>query len=134
VSAWRRKAIELLPEQRPTIEKADSPMALWIDLFVHFVRVAPGAEDSTLRPILIYAFWCLSPAAGALPSDASTAAWCAFFENLAPHKELWSRFRSWFSQPQFEQIAPAFGYFLSEEEQKELSGTYFGSLKLRGRR
>jgi hypothetical protein len=126
VSAWRRKAIELLPAQRPIIERADSPMALWVELFAHFVRVAPAVGDDNLRPILMYAFWCLSPAAGALPSDASTAVWCAFFENLALHKELWGRFRQWFTHSQFEQIRPSFCYFLSSDEQKELSETYYG--------
>ena len=56
MSAWRRKAIELLPELRPTIERADSPTALWTDLSAHFVNIATEAEDSTLRPILMYAF------------------------------------------------------------------------------
>lgn len=134
MSAWRRKAIELLPELRPIIEKADSPTALWIDLSAHFANIAAEAEDSTLRPILMYAFWCLSPAAGASPSEVSEAVHGGFFWMLARHKELWGRFRSWFSPSQFEQIVPAFMYSLSEKELKELKEAYYGSAKSRGRR
>ena len=33
---WRRKALEALPEFRVPIERASSPMALWIDLLAEF--------------------------------------------------------------------------------------------------
>ena len=46
MSAWRRKAIELLPELRLVIEKADSPTALWIDLTFHFVKIASDADTA----------------------------------------------------------------------------------------
>ena len=82
----------------------------------------------------MYAFWCESSAAGPLPSDTSTAVYCAFFENLGTRKELWGRFRSWFSRTQFEEIYPSFGYFLSEEEMKEVKEAYYGSAKNRRRR
>ena len=131
MSAWRRKALELIPELRPVIEKAESPTALWIELFCHFTNTAANADDAALRPILMYAFWCVSPAAGALPSDTSTAVWCGFFENLGNRKDLWGRFRSWFSPAQFEQISPAFMYFLSDEEMKEVNEAYYGSVKHR---
>lgn len=129
MSAWRRKALELIPKLRPVIEKAESPMALWIELYAHFTRSAPNADDSTLRPILMYAFWCVSPAAGALPSDASTAVWCGFFENRGKRKELWGRFRAWFLPAQFKQISPAFMYFLSDEEMRAVNEAYYGSVK-----
>jgi hypothetical protein len=32
MSAWRREALQRLPECRQLIETADNPMALWIEL------------------------------------------------------------------------------------------------------
>jgi hypothetical protein len=32
MSAWRREALQRLPECRQVIEPADNPMALWIEL------------------------------------------------------------------------------------------------------
>ena len=89
MSTWRRKAIQLLPGKREIIEEAESPMALWINLWLEFEDAAKQNDDATVRRILEYAFWCISPAAGELPSDASTAAVCAFFEHLPTDEALW---------------------------------------------
>lgn len=134
MSAWRREAIKRLPELRPIIETAASPTLLWIELDAHFANIAPEAEDSTLRPILLYAFWCISLATDASPSEMSEAVWGVFFDGLARRRELWGRFRTWFSPTQFKQIAPAFVHALSAKELTEVNEAYYGSVKDRSRR
>ncbi len=129
MSTWRRRAIEILPELRPVIEGAESPTALWIELGAHFTNIAPNADDSSLRPILLYAFWCLSAPGGSFPSEMSEAVSGGFFRDLARHKDLWSRFRKWFSPAQFKQMEPAFQWVLSQEELQEVNEAYYGSRK-----
>lgn len=123
---WRSKAIEVLPAQQELIAEARTPMALWIELRLAFEDAAKRNEDETLRRILDYAFWCISPAAGELPTDASTAAVCAFFEHLPTDRALWPSLREWLSPSQFESVKPTFHYFLSRAEVKELTDAFYG--------
>ena len=93
MSAWRRKALELLPQHRALIERAESPMSLWIDLHLRFRDHVASGE----RAVLQYASWCTREGAGTGPSDTLTAVLVAFYEDLAGEKELWPRFKDWFS-------------------------------------
>ena len=125
MSTWRRKAIELLPEHRHLIETSEDPMDLWVELATVFATSAARTDDAALRRFFTYGLWCLTPAAGALPSSASSAAWVGFFENLALLKEFWGPLPQWVSPDEFELIRPAFAYFLDEDEQKEIQRAYY---------
>jgi hypothetical protein len=127
MSTWRRKALEILPAKRELIEEAESPMALWIDLWLEFETAAEQNEEATVRCILEYALWCISPAAGKLPSDASTAAVCAFFEHLPTDEALWPRLPQWLSPSQFESVKRFFHYFLSEADVARLAVVFYSS-------
>ncbi len=124
MSAWRRQALQLLPAHRALIEAAESPMALWIDLRLRFEDAFDAADDRTVRAMLSYAAWCVSPAAGPLPSDASTAAVCAFYEHVPQNRKYWSKMREWFTPTEFAELQGPFRYFLSETEMQELNDAY----------
>ena len=126
MSAWRRKAIEFLPECRRKIEIADSPMALWVDLYLEFEDAVRDGKESLQRRFLKYAAWCISPAAGPSPTDASTAAVCAFYESIGGDKAMWRLFRKWFSRREFLDIRETFAYHLSADEYEQLLNTYYG--------
>src|SRR4051794_29423646 len=81
MSAWRRGAVEQLPEFREIIEQADRPMALWIEPHLRFEDAFRSGNDDLLRRFFSYADWCIDTAKPR-PTDASTAAWCAFYEDL----------------------------------------------------
>lgn len=119
MSAWRREALILLPEYREMIEGAGSPMALWVDLRPEFDRTMANLEPELARRFLRYAAWCISPAAGRLPSDTSTAVACAFYEHLPEKQSYWPYFREWFSRPEFENLLPVFGYHMNPQQLEE---------------
>jgi hypothetical protein len=125
MSAWRRKALELLPGERKLIAVAESPMALWIDMHLAFEDAVRKGDEKKLNAILEYAAWCISPAAGPLPSDASTAAVCAFYEHIAAKKDYWPRLREWLSPDQFKALEGHLNYFLSETEFDAMRKTYY---------
>jgi hypothetical protein len=81
MSVWRREAVSRLPELRTLVERAGSPMALWVDLAIPFEDAFGAGDDDLVRRIFDYAAWCLDTASRE-PTDASTAAWCAFYEDL----------------------------------------------------
>ena len=127
MSTWRRKALEVLPAMQEIIDEAESPMALWINLWLEFEDAAKQNDDATVRRILEYAFCCISPAAGELPSDASTAAVCAFFEHLPTDEALWPRLPEWLSPSQFEAVKRFFHYFLSDGEVERLAAVFYSN-------
>ena len=112
MSAWRREALRAVPALRDTVACSDSPMALWIELLLAFERAFQAADAPQMDRILRYAAWCSSDAAGRLPSDASTAVVCAFYEHLAAKREYWPCFRRWFEPAQFTALLPVFAYHL----------------------
>lgn len=127
MSTWRRKAIEHLPEYRKIIDCAQTPMAMWIELHLRFEDAVAAGDQPMIRRFLQYADWCMSEEAGRLPSETSTAAACAFYEHLPQRREYWPFFRSWFSQKQFAQLIPVFGYHLGPVDVADLKKFYSGA-------
>jgi hypothetical protein len=124
VSAWRHKAIELLPEYRQLIERAESPMGLWIDLRIEFESTVDRSEAKLLSRFLAYASWCISSASGRLPNDTSTAAIVAFYEHLPQRRAHWKLISSWLSPREFADLLPVFSYHLSPTQLEELKEEY----------
>ncbi len=125
MSTWRRKALEALPEERQLIESAENPMALWIEFYLIFIKLVRAKDDKKVRNILNYASWCFSERSGRLPNDTSTAVSCAFYEDIATHKDFWPLFNDWFFPHEFENIKGYFRYHLSESEFSELERIYY---------
>jgi hypothetical protein len=124
VSAWRHKALELLPEHRRLIEAAANPMALWIDLRSQFEISVDKAEKKLVARFLAYASWCLSEASGKLPNDTSTAVVVAFYEHLPERRSHWALIPGWLSSQEFTNLLPVFSYHLTPAEVAELKEEY----------
>jgi hypothetical protein len=115
MSAWRRKALELLPEHRVIIEAADNPMALWIELLWPCENAHHEQNEEAIRRFYQFAQLCWqSPDA-----DVRTAVACAFYEHL-PTRSVMRRDMPWlFSQSAFTELREVFRYHLSPEEAVE---------------
>lgn len=124
MSAWRRKALECLPEYRQIIEDCETPMSLWIELHLEFEDAFAGNDQRLVGRILEFASWSISEAAGRLPSETSTAAACGFYEHLPERREYWPFFHSWFSNEQFTALIPVFSYHLSTGDIADLKNFY----------
>jgi hypothetical protein len=124
MSTWRKEALRAVPQLHRLVESADSPMALWIELYLRFQDAVSAGDKQLERRILGYASWCRSDRSGPLPNDTSTAVICAFYENLARHKEFWPRFPEWFFHEEFAALVPAFSYLLKPAEVQDLQESY----------
>ena len=119
MSAWRRVALEKLPEYRRIIDEARSPMALWLELCLQFEDLyrTETLNDRLIRSFFDYARWCVEqPKEGEFLSDAGTAACCAFFEHLPKHDAIRRDLRRWLTREEFLGLRVTFGYHLSKEE------------------
>ena len=125
MSAWRRKAMELLPAHRRLVEQAASPSELWAELGSVFQGMAEAGDERGVRAVLNFAFWCLAAPASGAPVDTREATFIGFFEDLGKNEKLWPRLHEWLSPAQFEQAKGSMGYFLSPQEAERLEGTYY---------
>ncbi len=127
MSAWKRTALEKLPEYRGLIEAADNPMALWIELHLKFERVS---DDDLIRRIFEYARWCMkSSGEGRYLSDAGTAAVCAFYEHLPQNADIRCELPRWLTREEFASLREAFRYHLSEQEFSDFEAEFLDQTK-----
>ena len=101
MSAWRRKALEILPEYRQIIETADNVVYLWFKLSFAFKEGIEKNNNDSCSKILEYAFWCTSDEAGDVNSQTQQAVYCGFMEDIAREK-YFPFFQDWFRPYQFE--------------------------------
>ena len=114
MSAWRRKAIELMPGKKALIERALSPMELWIELQFEAYRAFERrpVDDDTLRPIFAFARYCLAARDG----DLNTAVAVAFVEHLPVRAAVRADLHRWISQEEFDGLRELLRYLPSPEE------------------
>jgi hypothetical protein len=104
MSAWRRTALEALPDFRVLIERASSPMALWIDLLAEFKDGFSRDDSSLVAKVLGYARWCWRSSDG----DTVNAVACAFYEHLPDHGGMRRAIPQWFTKEEFEELRSVF--------------------------
>src|SRR5687767_4127281 len=112
MSAWRREAIERLPEYRRIAEDAENPMALWIELLSACEEAYAKSDEDLIRRFYEFARWCWkSPS-----EEVRTAVACAFYEHLPTKPVMRRDMPRRFGRAAFSELREVFGYHLSPEE------------------
>ena len=123
MSAWRREALERLPECRESIVSARNSMALWIELLDECGRAFRQRNEDLIRRLYEYARWCRrSPSI-----DVRTAVVCAFYEHLPLNPIVRRDMPRRFDRAEFTELREVFLYHLSPDkavafEQEYLEG------------
>ena len=123
MSAWRREVLSRLPEFRDVIEQADDPMALWVELFIPFEHAFRAGDHDLMRRVFQYAAWCLDTATDKA-TDASTAAWCAFYEDLPGVPGLVDQLPQFLPWERFLRVEAALCESLDEKALARLRSSY----------
>src|SRR5215217_4751019 len=122
MSAWRRAAIEKIPRYRQRIEKASSPMQLWVDLRLPFVRAHSAPVDEELiGQVYDCAAWCLASS----DPNTFTAVVVAFYEDLPRYPEVREHIAKWLSAEEFNNLEEVFRYHLSDKEHVEFVREFY---------
>lgn len=119
MSAWKRVALEKLPEYRHLIETADTPGQLWVRLSDAFLAAYEPEvlDDGLIRRFFEYARWCCaSPGTENYLSEAGTAAVYGFYEHLPIHEKIRRDLSRRISQTEFNALEGVFRYLPSEKE------------------
>jgi hypothetical protein len=112
MSAWRREALQRLPECRQIVESSDNPMALWIELL-------GACEDAVTKEneALICRFYDFARSCWRSPSaDVRTAVACAFYEHLPTTPVLRRDMPRRFGRAAFRELRDVFCYHLPEDQ------------------
>ena len=120
MSAWRREALQALPEFGRLIVESGTPMALWIDLHLEFGSAFEAKDASRVRRIMEYAKWCWNERDG----DTVKAVACGFLEHLPAHEGMRMCIPEWFTRTEFERLRPVFAYHAGELVVAELEKRY----------
>ncbi len=103
MSAWRRKAIECLPEFR---EEFEDPKTSIYDVFIEFRSALMEAHQAknVERTEKIYAFaeWCFTQKT----KDLWNAAGVSFYEHLADSPEIVNELPQWIKPELYLEIRP----------------------------
>ncbi|HEY5892307.1 MAG TPA: hypothetical protein VIT91_03660 [Chthoniobacterales bacterium] len=122
MSAWRRQAIEFLPEHKTLIEVCDTPMFLWTELHSIFHKASEEENIPLMRSLFGYARWCWHESRS---RDTQTAALIGFYENIPSDRNHWWAVAVFVSRPDFAGLEQIFRYFLSDEQYEEFKTYYF---------
>jgi hypothetical protein len=123
MSAWRRYARVYLPDYRQLVDRAESPMALWRDLYSAATNAcAQRAVDSDLlRRIVEYARACrASPA-----DDVRVAVRSEFFERLFDDAGVRSTFQSLLTETEFRAMEPLLSSRFSPDQYAALQTDFY---------
>lgn len=121
MSAWRREALQRLPECRKVIESADNPMALWIELLGECEDACRKQAEDLIRRFYDFARWCWqSPSA-----DVRTAVACAFYEHLPTTPVLRRDMPRRLGRAAFTELREVFRYHLSPDEAAAFEREFF---------
>ena len=125
MSTWRKKAIELLPEQKQVIERSESPTDLWIELYNIFQECIINDNKELIKRIIMLAVWSTSEQAGEASNETHQAVYCGFLEDITQNKKNFPLFKQWFNTAQYEKYKGSFMYALDEKEYKELENIFY---------
>ena len=81
MSAWRKKAIELYPEDKREIELFFNRIDLWMFLNNKFLKAYREKNDREAMKVVGFYRWCVSPNLYPLPNDLQTDAAISFLED-----------------------------------------------------
>jgi hypothetical protein len=112
MSAWRREALQRLPECHQAIEAAENPMALWIELHGACKDAYKKSDEDLIRRFYDYARWCWQSRIG----DVVNAVACAFYEHLPTTPVMRRDMPRRFGRAVFKELRDVFCYHLSPNE------------------
>jgi hypothetical protein len=118
MSAWRRIALETLPEFRGIIGQAKSPMGLWVELDLRFKDAFLVGNDDLVRRFFRYAEWC-----------TDTAVWCVFYEHLPRVAGLADQLHRFLPCQRFLRVQDAFRHHTTESEFTHFCDTFFANAR-----
>lgn len=121
MSAWRKKAIECLPELRAEFEKPDTGIYQVFFELLPATREAHKKNDTdSLKKYYEFAEWCFSQK----DKDLWNAAGVAFYKHLGEEKESREAMPDWVKPDTYMSIKGLLELFTNKEDMRKLDNSY----------
>lgn len=121
MSVWRKKAMEILPEEKKELEDPQTSIYGALGLMLSALRPA-HEENNTERLKKIYGFaeWCFNQKA----KDLWNAAGVAFYEHLGDQRITFEAIPYWVKPGIYKEIKALLELILTEEDIRQLDHQY----------
>lgn len=121
MSAWRKKAIECLPDQKREFEDPETSVYGVFSVMLSAVQEAHTENNVVkLKNIYDYAEWCF----GQKEKDLWNAAGVSFYEHLGDREETLKGFPQWVKPGIYVEIRGLLELWLKPPEMQELDKIY----------
>ena len=121
MSAWREKAMEILPEYKKDFEQPGTSIyEVFAHMFGELIRAHQANNTDRLKKIYAFAEWCLHQKA----KDIWNAAGVSFYEHLGDHPEILEAMPHWVKPNVYEQVKGLLEIRLTEKEMKQLDKSF----------
>jgi len=121
MSAWRKKAIELLPDFKTEFNRKNSTVYdVFIQLLPATVLAHKQSDKQSLRKYYDFARWCLQQK----EKDLWNAAGVVFYEHLGDYEETFNEMHLWVEKQIYDQIKGLLEINLPKEKFHDLENRY----------
>lgn len=121
MSAWRKKAIEILPGHKKELEEpGTSVYGVFAIMLGELIRAHEENNTGCLKKIYAFAEWCFTQKA----SDLWNAAGVSFYEHLADERITYEAMPHWVKPAIYKEIKPLLERRLNEEDMLQLDRQY----------
>ncbi|MEO3406507.1 hypothetical protein AAFN85_21515 [Mucilaginibacter sp. CAU 1740] len=121
MSAWRKRAIECLPESRKEFEAPSTSIyGVFMELLPATIAAHQNKDQVLLKQYYDFAAWCFSQKS----KDLWNAAGVSFYEHLGDRTETLQAMHLWVSRDIYLEIRELLKQRLDDTIMKELDGRY----------
>lgn len=127
MSSWRRRALELLPEQRGCIQSANSPRTLWQHLTTSAIEGCrrSALRDEFLRKLFQYAREsCRGPS-----PDIRASVYAEFYERLFEDELVRPHLLRYLQETEFLELEPALSRRWGSRELAAIRAQFYSALR-----
>ena len=126
MSSWRRRAAGSLPDHRRLIDRAESPTALWQQLYLIATTACaqPHVDVDLLRRLFEYARACRDSSS----DDVTMAVQSEFYERLFDDARVRPHLPRLVSEPQFRALEPLFALRFTADQFVRMRADFYRML------
>jgi hypothetical protein len=123
--SWRDEAIRRFPDHALAFREAESPYAVWIDLWIAFQSAYDSGNAALVADIYAFAEWCgTQPRGASADDDLATCVNVCFVEHIPSHPKALEDMPRWFTLAEVERMQDTLSYIVGPEGYAKVLARY----------
>jgi hypothetical protein len=122
---WRDEAMRRFPDHAETFREAESPYAVWSDLWHIFGSAYESGNSALVAGIYAYAEWCgTQPRGETAEDDLATCVNTCFVEHIPTNPKALDDMPHWFTLADVKRMKDTFSYHVGPEGYAKILARY----------